>query len=279
MSKYKMLVCDIDGTLLNSQSQLTRRTKEVLHKVSANGIKVTLATGRRLVNAVPIAEELGIDAPLILSNGTVIVDVLNQKTLLHKPLPKNVVERILPLLQKSELWTRLYRHSFEGIETYYDRLPKIPEAWLFTSKDPKRGQQLEYTHDSLDFDPVNIVVLDERNKVDPVIEKIQKELINTPFNLLVHHDFPEYLLLEILHHECSKASGIDFLAKQMGIERDEIIVVGDNVNDIEMVEYAGWGVAMGNAVEELKAIADEIAPANDEDGVAWLAEKYFLRVK
>jgi Cof subfamily protein (haloacid dehalogenase superfamily) len=276
MRNYKMLVCDIDGTLLNSLSKLTDRTKEALQKVSAKGIKVTLATGRRLDNAVPVAQKLGIHAPLILANGTVIVDVLNQKTLLHKPLPKQVVERLLPLLQKSNIWTRLYRHSFEGIETYYDRIPEIPEAWLFTSKNPEKGQQLAYTHDSLDFDPVNIVVLDRQEKVDPIIEKIRQELIHAPFNLLVHNDFPGYLLLEILHHECSKASGIDFLAKQFGIRRDEVIVVGDNVNDLEMVDYAGWGVAMGNAVEELKEIADEIAPTNDEDGVAWLVEKYFF---
>jgi Cof subfamily protein (haloacid dehalogenase superfamily) len=276
MQKYKMLVCDIDGTLLNSQSKLTERTKETLKRAAEKGIHITLATGRRLDNAVPIAEELGIDVPLILANGTVIVDALNKQTLLHKPLPNEVVRRILPLLKQTGIWTRLYRHSFEGIETYYDRHPEIPEAWLFTSEDPKRGQHLDYTHDTLDFDPVNIVVLDTEEKVIPVIEELRKELLNLPFNLLVHHDFPGYLLLEVMHHECSKASGIVFLADRLGIQPEEIVVVGDNVNDLEMVEYAGLGVAMGNAVQELKEIADEIAPTNDEDGVAWLVEKYFI---
>lgn len=274
---YKMLVCDIDGTLLNSRGELTQRTIHTLRQAAAKGAKITLATGRRLDNATPIAEQLGIDAPLILANGTVIVDALQRKTLLHHPLPKEVLQRLLPLLKETGVWTRLYRHAFDGAETYYDRDPDDPEAWLFASKDPVRGQKRDYSPDTLDFDPVNIVVLDKQEKVEPLLDKLRKELIHLPFNLLVHHDFPGRLLLEILHHQCSKASGIAYLADMFGIDRKEIIAVGDNVNDIEMIEYVGWGVAMGNAVEELKQVADEIAPSHDEDGVAWLAEKFFLK--
>jgi Cof subfamily protein (haloacid dehalogenase superfamily) len=273
---YKMLVCDIDGTLLNKAGELTPRVKEALKAATQQGVRLTLATGRRLHNAIPVAQELNIDAPLILANGTVIVDPLHRETLFHQPLPPAVIEQVLPLVQEHGVWNRLYRHAFDGHETYYDSLPEASEAWLFASKDPERGKHGPYAYDSLDFEPVNIALLDREDKIKPLIERFNEIREKLPFELLVHHDFPGYLLVEFSHHECTKASGIGFLAEQWGIQPDEVIAVGDNVNDLEMIQFAGLGVAMGNAVEELKAIADVIAPSNEENGVAWIIEKYLL---
>lgn len=274
---YKMIVSDIDGTLLNSQGHLTEGVKSAVRKLHAEGVIVTLATGRNLRGVLPLVEELGLNVPVILGNGTVIVDPLKKETLLHRPLPVDTAHKILDVIAGHGLWSSIFVHTFEGIDTYYDRDPGFDAAYLFVNRDPSISRQVEDFRQLTGVDPLKVLLIDRPEKVNPLIEDLKK-IDDHKFSMFVStYDFPGYTFLEMFDHASSKAAGIDHLAKQFGIAAEEVVAVGDNLNDMEMIEYAGLGVAMGQGVEELKRAADWTTRSNDEDGVAHLIHERILK--
>src|SRR4051812_30582901 len=108
--RYKMLVCDIDGTLLNSQSKLTEGVKAAIREAHEAGVVITLATGRQLRGVLPLVEELGVNVPVVLANGAVIADPLQKKTLLHKPLPWKTAHAVLDVIKKHGVWSSVWTH-------------------------------------------------------------------------------------------------------------------------------------------------------------------------
>jgi Cof subfamily protein (haloacid dehalogenase superfamily) len=273
---FKMLVSDIDGTLLNSQGLLTVGVKRAVHKLHEQGVVVTLATGRNLRGVIPLVEELGVSVPVILGNGTVIVDLLKKETLLHRPLPLDTAHQILDVIRGHGLWSSVFVHTFEGIDTYYDRDPGFAEAYLFVNRDPNVSKQVKDFREVAGVEPLKVLLIDRPEKVNPLIEDLRK-IEGHKFNMVVStYDFPGYTFLEMFDHASTKASAIDYLAKKLGITPAEVVAVGDNVNDIEMIRYAGFGVAMGQGPAEVKAAADWTTKSNDEDGVAYLIYERIL---
>ncbi|ASS76176.1 hypothetical protein CIG75_15335 [Tumebacillus algifaecis] len=274
---YKMLVCDIDGTLLNSEGRLTDGVKGAIRDLHDQGVIVTLATGRNLRGVLPLIEELGVSVPVILGNGTVIVDPMKRETLLHRPLPLDTTHKILDVIRGHGLWSSVFVHTFEGIDTYYDRDPGFDAAYLFVNRDPEISQQVADFRDVTGVEPLKVLLIDTPDKMKPLIEDLRK-IDDHQFSMFIStYDFPGYTFLEMFDHASSKASGIDHLAKEFGIKPEEVVAVGDNANDLEMIRYAGLGVAMGQGVEELKQAADWTTKSNDEDGVAYLVHKWMLK--
>jgi len=276
---YKMLVSDIDGTLLNSRGQLTAGVKQAIREAHEHGVIVTLATGRQLRGVVPLIEELGVSVPVILGNGCVIVDPLKGETLLHRPLAHDATHAILDVIQKHGLWSSLMVHTYEGVDTYYDRDPGFEEAYLFIHKDldPQVAVEVGDLRPHVSRDPIKVLLIDRTEKVMPLAEELTKLRQTVDFNMVVsHQEFPGYTFLETFHHLSTKAAGIEHLTRQFQLTPSQVVAVGDNVNDLEMIEYAGLGVAMGNAVAELKARADWTTTSHDEDGIAHLIHSKIL---
>jgi Cof subfamily protein (haloacid dehalogenase superfamily) len=274
--RYRMLVSDIDGTLLNSKGELTPDVVEAIREAHEQGILVTLATGRHLRGVLPLVEQIGVGVPVILGNGAVIVDPLKKETLLHKPLSQVTTQAILDVIRKHDLWASLFRHTWEGVDTYYDRDPGFDEAYLFVHKDnPAVAQQVEDLRAFVHQEPIKVLLVERPEKVRALVEDLKR--LDYAFNMVVSdHDFPDYTFLEMFDHTSTKAAGISHLAEMFKLRPEEIVAVGDNVNDIEMVEYAGLGVAMGNAAPLLKEKADWVTRSNDEDGVAYLIREKLL---
>ncbi len=273
--RYKMLVCDIDGTLLNSKSQLSEEVIAAVQEAYRQGVIVTLATGRQLRGVLEIVEQLGVSVPVILGNGVVIADPAKQETLLHRPLSEETTHRILDVIGSHGMWSSVFAHTFEGVDTYYDIDPGFDEAYIFIHKDSGFAQQVEDLKTATGA-PIKVLLVDRPEKVNALVEDLRK--LDVPFNMVIStHDFPDYTFLEMFHHESTKASGIEHLAAMFDIEREQIVAVGDNVNDLEMIEYAGLGVAMGNAAQPVKERADLITKSNDEHGVAHLIREYILK--
>lgn len=274
---YKMLVSDIDGTLLNSQGRLTDGVKQAVRDLHEQGVIVTLATGRNLRGVLPLIEELGVSVPVILGNGTVIADPMKRETLLHRPLPHETAHKLIDVIRGHGLWSSVFVHTFEGIDTYYDRDPGFDAAYLFVNRDPNISKQVDDFRSVTGVDPLKVLLIDTPDKVYPLIEDLKK-IDDHKFNMFVStYDFPGYVFLEMFDHASSKASGIDHLAREFGITPAEVVAVGDNANDLEMIRYAGLGVAMGQGVDELKQAADWTTKSNDEDGVAYLIRERMLK--
>jgi Cof subfamily protein (haloacid dehalogenase superfamily) len=275
--RYKMLVCDIDGTLLNSQSKLTPEVIAAVQDAHRAGVIVTLATGRQLRGVLSIVEELGVNVPVILGNGVVIADPAQRETLLHRPLERDTAHAILDVIRSHGMWAGIMGHTFEGVDTYYDIDPGFDEAYVFIHKDTEFAKQVEDLKE-VTHEPIKVLLVERPEKVEALVEDLRK--LEMPFNMVIStHDFPDYTFLEMFHHESTKASGIEHVAQLFNVPREQIVAVGDNVNDLEMIEYAGLGVAMGNAAAPVKEQADLITKSNDEHGVAHLIREYMLTGK
>lgn len=274
--EYRMLVSDIDGTLLNSKSELTTGTIQAIRDAYDNGIIVTLATGRQLRGVIDIVKQIGISVPVILGNGAVVVDPLEQKTLLHQTLDEETTRAIVEVIRAHGLWSSVFVHTFEGVDTYYDLDPGFDEAYIFIHKHiPEVVQQVESLKEVAHLHPIKVLLIDRTEKVMPLYEDLQK--LPQAFNMVVSdHDWPGFTLLECFHHKTTKASGIRHVAEIFNIPAEQIVAVGDNTNDFEMIEFAGLGVAMGNAHAALKERADWITKTNEQDGVAHLIRSKML---
>lgn len=270
MDKYKMICLDIDGTLLNSQHRISETTKEVIQTVSSKmQIPVILVSARMPKGILFLLEELKVRSPIICYSGALIVDEKNE-ILSNINIPILELKHILKLIREMGIHISLYKDD----EWYVEKIDKWAE---------QEGRITNMTPFIANFD--DLACLWEKEKVGPnkilcmadcgKIKELKAKIKACNFNNLnVYLSKPTYL--EIMPSSASKTSAIEVLCKKYNIQSSEIIAIGDNFNDINMIEFAGLGIAMGNAPDEVKQYADYITLSNDEDGVAKAIKKYIL---
>jgi len=265
----RLLALDIDGTLVNSRDELTPATLEAVLRAKASGIEVVLATGRRYSRVLPLVEPLGLRVPLITASGSLIKDPSTHRTLFRAEFPPGSLQAVLKILAQSGYDAVLYCDSYhEGFDFYCPRSEvKQPELkdFLNLNQGCERVQA-----DLMSNPPAGVFAgfaIGQRPEMKELADELDQAL---PGQLYVHVlRSPRYLgfMCEIAPHGVSKWSGILHLAEDWGIQPEEVCAVGDDVNDIPMIQGAGLGVAMGNALDEVKAAADRIAPCHDSDGL------------
>jgi hypothetical protein len=278
MSRYRLLAIDIDGTLVNSQDELTLATSEALRRAIEAGIRVVLATGRRYSRALPLVAPLALDVPLITASGALIKDPLDHRTLFCAEFTPGVLAGALRMVDAAGYEPVLYADTYaEGFD-YYCRRVEIerPELAEFFRLNPHFHRLLPTLVDDPPPGVFSCFAMGNRAEMLALGNDLEQRY---PDDLYVHVlRSPRYVgyMCEIAPLGVTKWSGIEHLAHDWGIDDAEICAVGDDVNDIPMIRAAGLGVAMGNAQSEVKAAADRIAPGHDEDGlvevVAWLLD-------
>lgn len=269
MPRYDLLAIDIDGTLVNVRDEITDHTRAALARAGEAGVRVVLATGRRYSRALPIVESLGLDVPLISGSGALIKHPADHATLYCADLPREVLLRVLEILDASGYAAVLYADTFhEGFDYYCESVQVAsPELGQFF----ELNAGAEKLWPGLVADPPHGVIggfaMGTREAMLALEEQLQAEL---PGELYTHVlRSPKYtgFMCEIAPSGVTKWTSILRLAAEWNIPAERICAVGDDVNDIPMIEGAGLGVAMGNAVDEAKRVADRIAPRHDEDGL------------
>jgi Cof subfamily protein (haloacid dehalogenase superfamily) len=274
--KYRLLAIDIDGTLVNSRDELTPDTRNALVRASEAGIDLVLATGRRYSRTLPLVEPLGIDVPLITASGALVKDAFDHRTFyradFEPELLRGVCRRLDALGYDPLLCADTYCEHFDFYHAV--ELPKIRRWELaeYLEMNPEDGRLLP---DMLDRPPPGVFLAftfgpkDEMLAAEAVLHREFPGQIST--NVLRS---PRYrgFLVEIVPANVSKWSAIRRLAESRSIAIGEICAVGDDVNDLDMIRAAGLGIAMGNAVPEVKVAADRIAPTHDEDGLVQVVE-------
>lgn len=272
-----MLALDIDGTLLNSAGEITPRVREAVAGVMCAGILVTLATGRNLRGTLPIAEALQITAPMVLSNGCVVMHPITRQVLFHKHLEASVAGRAVLLLQRLGLTAYASRLSLSGPEFFYQEPPSSPEIDLRRGRRPDSMQQVaDLAAAAVQFKALKVMTLDRADVVAEAAQYLRKHL-GGECQVLVTDEAGGSALLEVSAQGVNKATGLAQLAALHKIRPAEIIAIGDNRNDLEMLQFAGLGVAMGNASDEVKEAAQVVTASNDADGVACFLETHVLR--
>ena len=263
----KIISLDIDGTLYTSDKKISPETKAALLRTQEKGCILVLASGRPTAGLVPIAEQLEMQkfhGMLLAYNGGVVIDLTTQEKIYSNTIPNNLAKKLL-----------------KHLENFPDANPIVDDGeTIFTTdaesfKVPYESQSnhlkikiVENIHDAVDFSPAKILIAEPENFMPHDIEKI-----SAPFKNELDFVLSTPFYLEATPKGVSKADALKKACEVLKISTENIIAFGDAQNDIPMLKIAGYAVAMGNACEELKNLADFVTATNDDNGIAKALEK------
>lgn len=268
--KYKLLVLDVDGTLLNETKEVTKRTLAALRKVQQTGVRIVLASGRPTNGLKPLikALELDIYGGFILSyNGCQIINAKNGEILFERCINPEMI----PYLERKAI-----RNDF-AIFTYLEDTIITNDSQNIHVQEEANLNSLKIIEkkdfsSAIDFSPYKcMLVSDDEEELIGLEEHWKKRLDGT---LDTFRSEPYFL--EVVPPGIDKANTLGFLIEMLGIESDEIIAIGDGVCDVTMIQLAGLGIAMSNAQESVKRCADMVTASNEDEGVAIAIEKTIL---
>ena len=268
--KYTAIALDLDGTLLNSKKEISKRNKEAIMKAAKAGAKIILASGRPVPGIKKVAQALRLDefgGYMLAYNGGMIIDCKTGEVIRRETVPTDFYHTIVQVANKHHVTPLTY--DAEGIIT--DN-PDYEYVQLEARINNIPVKQVFHLNEVAALDPpVKFLMVGDHK----VLKEAQAEL-NEKLKGEVEVFFSEPFFLEIMPRGIEKATSLELLLTSLGLERKHLMACGDGFNDIPMMRYAGLAVAMENAQDETKEWADYIAPTNDEDGVATAIEKFIL---
>jgi Cof subfamily protein (haloacid dehalogenase superfamily) len=273
-AKIKLLIVDIDGTIAGKSNQVTNRVKTAIHAAQAKGVRVGIATGRMYKSALKFHQEIGADFPLIAYQGAWIQDPEMGTIHRHLPVPVKIARELIDYFEQSHLFNKLSLHVYLDDRLYVRDIN--PDTELYIGRSGIPAHPVGDLRKVLTANPTKILAMSEDiNLIDSLLLDLRHRY---PQDTL-HITTSVPIFLEATQSGVNKGSAIDYIAtKLLGISAENVLAIGDNFNDVEMIDYAGIGVAMGNAPDDVRAIADWVAPHIEADGVAAAIEKFILNV-
>lgn len=265
----RLIAIDIDGTLLSTRVQLSEQNRAALQRAHAAGIEIVLVTGRRHSFALPIAQSLGFDLWLISSNGAVTRSIMGE--LFHQDLlPLATALKLCRILQDyHEYMVLTFDREDRGaiVCENRDRLYGVIQRWM-----EKNAPYIEYVspiEQALVIDPIQAMVCGPIELTKCILNRLEGCAFRQEFTLLrTQYDYRDLCIVDLLNAGCSKGHAVERWARYRGIDRSDVMAIGDNYNDIEMLQFAGHPVIMQNASEDLKQNGWTITLHCDEHGVA-----------
>ena len=269
----KLVAMDIDGTLLGKTKTISTYTQNILTEAGKAGIHLVIASGRALQAIPEMLLNIEGMAYVITSNGSSIFRLSDKKRVYGKDLETHQIDRLLELYEQGGCPMEVFiKGKAYASEEYYEH----PEAYgasetgreyVRTTRKPVKNLS-EFVKENTDcIEGINYIVKNPKEK------ERMRQLLESIEDIYVTSSVPRYI--EVSHGDVCKRNAIRWLADFLNVSTEEIAAFGDGENDIEMIEYAGYGVAMENGVDALKAIADRVAPSVDEDGVAHVLKEFF----
>ncbi|NCC09333.1 MAG: Cof-type HAD-IIB family hydrolase [Bacteroidia bacterium] len=267
---YKLLVLDVDGTLLNEAKEISKRTFATLLKVQQMGVRIVLASGRPTYGLIPLAKklELGRYGGYILSyNGSQIMKAENGELLFER----RINPEMIPYLEK-----KAHKNNF-AIFTYnenciFTHSPENPHIIREAELNDLVILEEEEFSTSIDFAPSKCMLVSDDEEALIGLEQHWKKRLDGALDVFRSEKY----FLEVVPCGIDKANTLGVLLEALKLKRDEVIAIGDGVCDVTMIQLAGLGIAMGNAQDSVKACADMVTLSNEEDGVAVAIEKAIL---
>lgn len=269
--KYKLIVMDMDGTLTNSQKEISPLTKYALIEAQKLGVKLVLASGRPTPGLYKEAKELMMDVYggyLLSYNGAYVCDYPAQNEVYSCTIPKKYIKPIINNAKALNL--NIMIHKGENVITDKEDTYKLQ----YEASACNMGVEVvEDLRDYIDYEPNKFLI-----SAPEAYLKERFEDFRIPFEdrLSIYTSAPFYI--EVVPNGIDKGASLKKITNELQISREEIIAFGDEMNDLTMLQYAGHGVAMGNAVKPIKLIADEITESNDKDGIALSLFKAFPEI-
>jgi HAD superfamily hydrolase (TIGR01484 family) len=287
VTQYKLIAVDVDGTLLTSKGTISPRTREALLTATQKGIEVAVATGRRRSTARPILDQLDVPHFLVASQGAAVWR--NGEILFHSHLPAESARAALDLIRRHGLATVILGNALREDVIWIDGDWHDNER-IASYINRNRHVVREFDPEALEFDPIQFIVMDAQEKLEALDEELTGHTAPPPSEdapaqsgpdtrralwrvIFSRNQFTAGPAIEIVGPQTSKAAALGVLCERLRITHHQVIAFGDNINDVEMLDFAGTGVAMGNATADARAAASRIAPSNDEDGIAVVLEE------
>lgn len=290
---YKLIAIDLDGTMLNSYGEVTENTKRVLKQIKQKGAEVVITSGRSIDSIKYIASEFDSSKYMIAGNGAVVYDRSQNKILYEKYIPKNKALDIIQICEENSIYYNVYTNKTiiaDGLRYNV----------LYYYKENLKKEDQKKTHITLVENIENYIK--EMNEDEKIMKIFICDKNKTVFNSIVRkfsviedidildvshmarkvikqgtEDIPiEYYYTEISMKDVDKWYALEFLIKKLGIPKEEVMAIGDNVNDRKMIEEAGKGIVMGGSTPKVSEVADYITLDCNNEGVAKAIEKFIV---
>jgi hypothetical protein len=265
---YKAVFIDMDGTLLKSDHSVSEANREAIHRLEQRGVLVVPISARPLHGMLHIIKDVvSVDTPLVSLNGGYIVH--KNEIIFQDAVPLHDVASVHKEIAMYDVSAMYYSQMEWFAERETDRIKKEQKITGVKIKIQPFADTLQYWHEQ-NSGPNKILIAGEKH----LVQEVEQQLIAIhEGNLNIFKSQSTYL--EVMSNATSKAKAIQFLIDRYGIEQRQIIAIGDNFNDQGMIEFAGMGVAMGNAPEQIKAVANYVTDTNNNDGVAKALQHLF----
>lgn len=287
---YKLVAVDLDGTMLNQYGVVTENTKKVIKETIQKGIDVIIASGRPIDSVKSIAKEIGSENYFIAGNGALIYDIQKDEIIYDKFLPKDKVLEIIKICEENSICYNVYTDqtilatAFKYNVLYYQK-ENLKKEENKQTKISIIENIYEYVKNKKEDKFLKITICDDNQTVfQSIIRKLQKiegievldvsHMSRKTIKQGTEEKVIEYYYTEISVKNVDKWEAIDYLRQKLNIAKEEVMAIGDNVNDKKMIQEAGMGVAMEGSTPFVIEVADYITASNQEEGVAKALEKF-----
>ncbi len=275
--RYRLLALDVDGTTLDPNGTLRPAVQQAIATVQERDIRVVLCTGRRFRTALPLAQELRLHTPLVVHNGALVKDPITAETLHQTYISENVYRQTLNHLRQLSV-------PMVYVDAFNEHVDIVTEDMAQAHPFQRKYLEENLAHcrivPDIDTPPAYGVIMMSIMADETSLQPLRAQMVTALGNqarvhMLINKNYQGHIL-EILHPTVSKWQALRQLAAQEEVAVEAIVAVGDDANDMEMIRHAGLGIAMGNAREEVKAVADYVTGSNAEDGLVQAIERFLL---
>lgn len=289
---YKLVAIDLDGTLLDSYGEVSNKNKEIIQKAIEKNVEIVLTSGRPIMSVKNLANEIGCNNYIICGNGAITYDIQNKDIIYNRFIEKEKVLQIIRICEENSIFYNVYTKDTILTKSLNYNILFYNQENATKPEDKKTRITLmqnieQYVQDREDEDYLKITICDNDKVVfGSIIRKLRTikdvdvlDVAHMSRKLIkdgTENVSMEYFYTEITNTNVDKWKAIENLINRLEIKKEEVIAIGDNVNDSEMVKNAGLGIMMENSAPYIKEIADVIVKDNDNNGVAEAIEKYIL---
>ena len=285
---YRLIAIDLDGTLLDSYGEVSKKNKEQIQRVVKNGIEVVLSSGRPIMSVKNLANELGANHYMICGNGAITYDLQKDEIIYNRFLEKEKVLQIIKICEENSIYYNVYTEDMILTKVFQYNVLFYQHENANKSDDKKTQINVvpniyEYVRKSENQNYLKVTICDNDKMIFDSIMRKLKNIKKVEILEVAHMSrikdgtqnvLLQYYYTEITNKNVDKWYALQDLVARLGIQENEIMAIGDNVNDKKMIENAGLGIAMGESAPYIKEVADEVTLDNDHDGVGVVIEKY-----
>jgi Cof subfamily protein (haloacid dehalogenase superfamily) len=271
-AEIKLLILDIDGTIAGKSNQVSPRVKQAIKAAQDRGVRVGIATGRMYKSALRFHHDIGADLPIMAYQGAWIQDPATGTIHRHQPVPVEIARELIDYFEQTHLLDKLSIHVYRDDCLYVREINEDTE--LYIGRSGIGVHPVADLRTVLTDRPTKLLAMSEDTDLIQHLLADLRQRYNVE-DLHITTSVP--IFLETTQSGVNKGTAIDYVAKKfLDITAENVLAIGDNYNDVEMLAYAGIGVAMGNAPIDVQSLADWVAPDIEADGVAVAIEKFIL---